>query len=114
MKIAIVYTMKGCPHCIHIKEELNKNNLPFIERDIDDFESEYDDFTKIVQNEYVPAMMLITLDENDVVNSTTVSEMDNFIESLEEDEDDDEWTEEELEEETVPEITMTNNNNNAI
>lgn len=57
--------MKGCPHCIHIKEELNKNNLPFIERDIDDFESEYDDFTKIVQNEYVPAMMLITLDENE-------------------------------------------------
>jgi glutaredoxin len=65
MKIAIVYTMKGCSHCIHIKEELNKNNLPFIERDIDDFESEYDDFTKIVQNEYVPAMMLITLDENE-------------------------------------------------
>ena len=65
MKIAIVYTMKGCPHCIHIKEELNKNNLPFIERDIDDFETEYDDFTKIVQNEYVPAMMLITLDENE-------------------------------------------------
>jgi len=57
--------MKGCPHCIHIKEELNKNNLPFIERDIDDFESEYDDFTKIVQNEYVPEMMLITLDENE-------------------------------------------------
>ena len=60
---------------------------------------------------------IITLDENDVVNSTTVSEMDNFIESLEEDpwyEDDDEWTEPEEEEETVPEITMTNNNNNAI
>ena len=60
---------------------------------------------------------IVTLDENDVVNSTTVSEMDNFIESLEEDpwyEDDIEWTELEEEEETVPEITMTNNNNNAI
>lgn len=65
MKIAVVYTMKGCPHCIHIKEELNKNNLPFVERDIDDFEEEYDEFAKIVQNEYVPAMMLITLDENE-------------------------------------------------
>ena len=65
MKIAIVYTMKGCPHCTHIKEELNKNDLPFIERDIDDFEEEYDEFAKIVQNEYVPAMMLITLDENE-------------------------------------------------
>jgi glutaredoxin len=65
MKIAVVYTMKGCPHCIHIKEELNKNDLPFVERDIDDFEEEYDEFAKIVQNEYVPAMMLITLDENE-------------------------------------------------
>ena len=65
MKIAIVYTMKGCPHCTHITEELNKNDLPFIERDIDDFEEEYDEFAKIVQNEYVPAMMLITLDENE-------------------------------------------------
>ena len=65
MKIAVVYTMKGCPHCIHIKEELNKNNLPFVERDIDDFEEEYDEFAKIVQNEYVPAMMLSTLDENE-------------------------------------------------
>ena len=50
MKIAIVYTMKGCPHCTHIKEELNKNDLPFIERDIDDFEEEYDEFAKIVQS----------------------------------------------------------------
>jgi hypothetical protein len=62
---------------------------------------------------------IVTLDENDVVNSTTVSEMNDFIESLSEEdpwyEDDDEWTElEEEEEETVPEITMTNNNNNAI
>ena len=59
---------------------------------------------------------IITLDENDVVNSTTVSEMDNFIESLEEEDDDDEWTEEEPweEEETIIEITMTNNNNNGI
>ena len=30
MKVAIVYTMEGCPFCQMIKEELEKNNLPFI------------------------------------------------------------------------------------
>ena len=42
--------MKGCPHCTHIKEELNKNDLHFIESDIGDFVEEYDEFDKIVQN----------------------------------------------------------------
>jgi hypothetical protein len=64
---------------------------------------------------------IVTLDD-DVVSSTTVSEMDDFIESLSEEEtwydiDDDEWTEEEPEEEeeeVLTEITMTNNNNNEI
>ena len=29
MKITVVYTMKGCPFCTMIKEELEKENLPF-------------------------------------------------------------------------------------
>ena len=57
--------MKGCPFCTMIKEELEKENIPFIERDIDDFEEEYDEFTKLTENEYVPALMLLTLDEKD-------------------------------------------------
>jgi hypothetical protein len=48
-----------------IKEELNKENIPFLERDIDDFQDEYDEFTKITENEYVPALMLLTLDDED-------------------------------------------------
>ncbi len=65
MKIAVVYTMKGCPHCGHIKEELKKNKITFIERDIEEYEEEYDEFSKVVENEYVPALMLLTLDDND-------------------------------------------------
>jgi glutaredoxin len=65
MKVTVVYTMKGCPFCTMIKEELEKENIPFIERDIDDFEEEYDEFTKLTENEYVPALMLLTLDEKD-------------------------------------------------
>lgn len=70
MKVTVVYTMKGCPFCTMIKEELNKENIPFLERDIDDFQDEYDEFTKITENEYVPALMLLTLDDKD--NATNV------------------------------------------
>jgi len=65
MKIAVVYTMKGCPHCGHIKEELKKNRISFIERDIEEYEEEYDEFVKVVENEYVPALMLLTLDDEE-------------------------------------------------
>jgi glutaredoxin len=65
MKVVVVYTMDGCPHCQHIKEELKKINIPFIERDIDEYENEYDEFSKVVGNDYVPALMLLTLDENE-------------------------------------------------
>lgn len=61
--------MKGCPYCIMIKEELEKNNILFLERDIDEYQEEYDEFSKVT-NEYVPAIMLLTLDENE--NATNV------------------------------------------
>lgn len=65
MKIAVVYTMKGCPFCSMIKEELDKESLPYLERDIDDYQEEYEEFSNATQNEYVPALMLLTLDENE-------------------------------------------------
>jgi glutaredoxin len=65
MKVAIVYTMEGCPFCTMIKEELEKEDIPFIERDIQEYEEEYDEFSRVTENDYVPALMLLTLDEND-------------------------------------------------
>jgi glutaredoxin len=65
MKVAVVYTMKGCPFCTMIKEELEKEDIPFIERDIQEYEEEYDEFSRVTENDYVPALMLLTLDEND-------------------------------------------------
>jgi glutaredoxin len=65
MKITVLYTMKGCPFCSMIKEELTKENIDFMERDIHEYEKEYDEFSKITQNEYIPALMLLTLDENE-------------------------------------------------
>jgi glutaredoxin len=65
MKITVVYSMKGCPFCTMIKEELDKENISYLDRDIHEYEEEYDEFTKITDNEYVPALMLLTLDEED-------------------------------------------------
>jgi glutaredoxin len=65
MKVTVVYTMKGCPFCTMMKEELDKQNIFYLERDINEHEEEYDDFVKVTENEYVPALMLLTIDDND-------------------------------------------------
>jgi glutaredoxin len=70
MKVTVVYTMKGCPFCAMIKEELEKENIPFLERDIDEYQEEYDEFSKVTENDYVPSLMLLTLDDKD--NATNV------------------------------------------
>ena len=57
--------MKGCPFCTSIKEELKKNNIEYLERDIHENESEYDKFVELTENEFIPAMMLLTIDENE-------------------------------------------------
>jgi glutaredoxin len=61
MKVAVVYTMEGCPFCQMIKEELEKNNLPYITRDINEHEEEYEEFVRVTENEYVPSLFLLKL-----------------------------------------------------
>ena len=58
-KIAIIYTMKGCPYCVELKEMLDDSNIEYINRDIDEYDEEYEMFSEVVGNEYVPALMLI-------------------------------------------------------
>jgi hypothetical protein len=59
----VVYTMKTCPHCTEFKNLLKKESINFIDRDIDKFEDEYDMFSKITENEMVPAVLVIEGDE---------------------------------------------------
>jgi hypothetical protein len=42
---------------------LTEAEIPFINRDIDDYKEEYDMFSEVVGNEYVPALMLIETPE---------------------------------------------------
>lgn len=82
MKVAVVYTMNGCPFCQMIKEELEKNNLPFVERDIHEYDDEYEEFVKITENEYVPALMLFTLDENENASNIKLLAPDRDFEDI--------------------------------
>ncbi len=61
----IVYTMKGCHHCIEFKKMLKEENIEFFERDIDEYSQEYDMFSNVTENEMVPALMIIEGDQEE-------------------------------------------------
>jgi len=59
----IVYTMKGCPFCEDFKEMLVNENIEFFDRDIDEYSDEYDTFSKITENDMIPALLIIEGDD---------------------------------------------------
>jgi glutaredoxin len=61
----IVYTMKGCPFCVEFKKMLKKEGIEFFDRDIDKYKDEYDTFSKIVENDLIPALLIIEGDGKD-------------------------------------------------
>jgi len=58
-KLVVVYTMKGCPFCDIFKTQLIESSVEFHERDIDEYEEEFNLFTEITGSDYVPAFMLV-------------------------------------------------------
>jgi glutaredoxin len=65
MKKVILYTMKGCPWCQMMKDELKEARVKYIERDIDDHKDEYDILVEATSNDYLPALMLITINKGE-------------------------------------------------
>lgn len=62
-QLIVVYTMKGCPYCVMLKEELTNLNIPFIERDVDDESEEFDLFVEATGGyDFVPAFMIVETD----------------------------------------------------
>ena len=57
--------MKGCPHCVTMKNSLNESNIDFVERDIDEYKDEYDVFSEITENDLIPALLIIEGDGKD-------------------------------------------------
>ena len=64
-KIAVVFTMKTCPHCQVLKEMLELAEIDYIDRDIYEYEEEYDLFVEATGNDFVPAFMLIENPESE-------------------------------------------------
>jgi glutaredoxin len=64
-KVAVIFTMKGCPFCVELKEMLEKEDIFYVDRDIHEHEEEYDMFVNITGNDFVPAFMLIESPESD-------------------------------------------------
>lgn len=62
----VLYTMKGCPHCKDFKDLLIKEGIEFYERDIDTYSEEYDTFSKIVENDLIPAFMILESHGEDI------------------------------------------------
>jgi len=61
----IVFTMKGCPFCDDFKTMLENENINFVDRDIHEYEEEYQIYTEITNNEMVPSLLLIETDGED-------------------------------------------------
>ena len=64
-KIAVVFTMKGCPHCEILKEMLKESDIEYVDRDIEEHEDEYDLFVEATGSDFVPAFMLIESPEDE-------------------------------------------------
>jgi len=75
-KIAVLFTMKGCPYCVELKEMLEKEEVPYVDRDIHKYEDEYDLFVEVTGNEYVPAFILIESPENDPITELFAPDRD--------------------------------------
>ncbi len=58
-KLLILFTMKGCPYCDMMKEQLIESDIEYYERDIDEYKEEYDLFVEVTENDFVPAFMII-------------------------------------------------------
>ena len=64
-KVAVLFTMKSCPFCVDLKEMLVKEGIDFVDRDINEYEEEYNLFVEATDNEFVPAFMLIENPESE-------------------------------------------------
>lgn len=80
--MVVLFTMDGCPHCVNMKALLEENGIEYTDRDINEYEDDYDAFVEATSNEYVPAFLVIEQDGDKYV-STTYCPEDDFEELTE-------------------------------
>ena len=57
--------MKGCPFCTDFKEMLVNEGIEFFDRDIEEYEDEYNVFVEVTDNDMIPALLIIEGDDED-------------------------------------------------
>jgi glutaredoxin len=55
----ILYTMKGCPYCLQLKDMLKESNIEFYDRDIHEYKDEYKLYCEITNCDLIPSLMII-------------------------------------------------------
>lgn len=53
----VLYSVSWCPHCRAAKEYLTKNNIPFINRDVELDSAAMEELTKVYQSTGVPVIV---------------------------------------------------------
>lgn len=68
-----LFTMEGCPHCLEMKQLLDENGIEYKVKDIDENEDEYQEFQKIVENDYVPALLGVKLNNGKMIKHLAIA-----------------------------------------
>jgi len=84
VKQVILYSMKGCPWCDKMKLKLNEGNLDYTERDIDKYDKEYDKFVEATGSDFIPAFMLLDIDNDNEVKDVKFMVPDRDFEDIDE------------------------------
>jgi glutaredoxin len=74
--LVVVFSMDGCVHCQTFKKLLEENNITYFDRDIDKYEEEYEVFKKITKSDYVPALLVVEENDEDLKSYYYVPEKD--------------------------------------
>jgi glutaredoxin len=58
--VPIVFSMEGCPHCDRLKNKFKELEIDFNEVDVNEPKNEalYESFSKKVDNDYLPAVVV--------------------------------------------------------
>lgn len=75
----VAYTVSWCPHCRAAKEYLTKNNIPFINKDVEIDEKAMEELTGKYQSQGVPVIVIGTGKDEIVLKGFTP---ESFEESL--------------------------------
>ena len=53
-----IFSMKGCQHCDNLKYQLSMNKIDYTVIDIDDNKDLYESFSKKVDSDFLPAVLV--------------------------------------------------------